>query len=81
MDNLRDNLANINRDRSSYDLTQPAVYDSSDVMVLERSLLEEIYAVYMPSIADELDTLAKDVLLTSSLSAVERHPSIVYRSR
>ncbi len=76
VDNLRDNLANINRDRSSYDLTQPAVYDSSDVMVLERSLLEEIYAVYMPSIADELDTLAKDVLLTSSLSAVERHPSI-----
>ena len=75
-DNLRANLANINRDRSSYDLTQPAVYDSADVMVLERSLLEEIYAVYMPSIADELDTLAKDVLLTSSLSTVERDGSI-----
>ncbi|UJP40787.1 hypothetical protein [Cellulomonas palmilytica] len=75
-DNLRANLANIGRDRSSYDLTQPAVYDSEDVLVLERALLEEVYAVYMPSIADELDTLGRDLLLTSSLSAVERDASI-----
>ncbi|WP_444663975.1 hypothetical protein ACT17Q_00590 [Cellulomonas sp. CW35] len=75
--NAARNVTQITQDRTSYDLSQPAVYDLEPAMVLNASLLEEIYAVYMPEIATELDAVAGGVPISSALRrAVARDATI-----
>lgn len=75
-DNLRDNLAIIERDRTSFDLSQPPIYSLEDTVILEYALLEEIYGTYMPEIATELNAIARDVVRTVTGQALTRNPSI-----
>lgn len=75
-DNLRDNLAIIERDRTSFDLSQPPIYSLEDTVILEYALVEEIYGTYMPEISTELDSIAGDIVRTVTRQVLTRNPSI-----
>ena len=75
-ENLTTNMANIRNDKTSYDLTQPPISSSDGVIVLTRSLVDEITNSYMPAIATELEAIASIGLDCSTYSAVSRDGAI-----
>ncbi len=75
-DNLRENLAIIERDRAYFDLSQAPVYDLEDTVILEPELLSEVYTIYMPEVAQSLDVVAAAVVRTTTAQVLTRHPSL-----
>jgi hypothetical protein len=81
-ENLVENLRCIRRDKSSYDMTQTPVYsvmtDEGEVgvQIVNPGLIGDIYRDYMPVIAGELDSAAKDVDDSSRHILVLRDDSI-----
>ncbi len=75
-DNLQTNLRNIRNDPSSYDLTQPPITEGDGILLIQRGLVEEIYRVHMPAVADELDAIGNLALASRTSTAVARDASI-----
>ncbi len=75
-DNLQTNLRNIRNDPTSYDLTQPPIHDGDGILLIQRALVEEIYRVHMPAVADELDRIGNLALQSRTSWAVTRDASI-----
>lgn len=74
-ENLSNNLTAVQSQQSSYDLSAPLVQDdpasSSDVIIIEPSLVTEISSTYLPTISAELSGSAT-ALLSASMSCVAR---------
>jgi hypothetical protein len=72
-DNLVQNLTNIRSDTTSYDLTAPPVVNENagDVIAYTPGLIAEITGTYMPTIADELTTIAS-TLMTAQMAPLKR---------
>jgi hypothetical protein len=75
-DNLVANLRNIRNDPASYDLSQPPVWSSEGVILIQPHLVDEIIKVHMPAVADELERIASEFYSSSIYAAVRRDDAV-----